>query len=241
LQKEKKKAAQDLKKQQTAVKKGKMIQLSVKEWQKLKKSSDTLEEVKKAIAGGKAGSGSAKASTSVQVPGLQDPEEGATQCHVCNDGKNWNTYRQLLNHFNRWHKGATDYKCDHKGCGKIFASLKNLRIHKRVHIDQGDLEPGEQFPCPYEECVGLVYRSAQALNRHHKEKHPLPGDDPRLGTFKCPYCPKECNLERYLAEHVKVCKENPNKIVLKCLFCTKKFYIRKSLNKHMRDQHDWSK
>ena len=78
------------------------------------------------------------------------------------------------------------------------------------------------------DVCGECFNSQQALGHHkkreHEEKH----------NYICATCNKSFSQERYLKEHERLHKEKQE-----CLFCPKTFGHKKTLNRHMRKEHDW--
>ena len=84
------------------------------------------------------------------------------------------------------------FKCGYKGCGRIYSSKQNLRVHFVTHI--GDL----QFRCYIGDCAGATrYCDSQALARHIHKKHPI--EKP----YECNICNKRFSRSDNVNHHKK--------------------------------------
>ena len=84
------------------------------------------------------------------------------------------------------------FKCNYKGCGKIYSAKQNLQRHFASHI--GD----SQFRCYFGDCAGAVrYRDRQALARHIHKKHTMER------PFECNFCNKRFGCRAHLKRHKK--------------------------------------
>ena len=82
------------------------------------------------------------------------------------------------------------FKCDYKGCGKIYSSKQNLQIHLVSHISDS------QFRCYYADCAGKIgYCDSQALARHIHRKHKMER------PFKCNICNQRFGHWAHLKRH----------------------------------------
>ena len=84
------------------------------------------------------------------------------------------------------------FKCGYKGCGRIYSSKQNLRVHFVTHI--GDL----QFRCYIGDCAGATrYCDSQTLARHIHKKHQM--EKP----YECNICNKRFSRSDNMNYHKK--------------------------------------
>ena len=93
------------------------------------------------------------------------------------------------------------FKCDYRGCGKIYASKQNLRKHFVSHIGNS------QFRCYTGDCTGAIrFCDSQALARHIRTQHTFVGR-----SYRCDICTKRflrrCHLKHHKEEMHSIEKE----------------------------------
>jgi len=139
-------------------------------------------------------------------------------CSLENCGSEFQTQRELDNHFKEQHQGVeAPYGCPNSNCSKRFHSQNALTTHLRSHSRVGPLlcqwegctrsfdrpshleshmrtHTGDRpFVCHYEGC-GWAFRTPSKLSRHqrtHKNERP----------FKCPH--QGCYKAYLRSEHLK--------------------------------------
>ena len=68
----------------------------------------------------------------------------------------------------RVHTGERPFKCRQPDCGRSFARLENLKIHKRSHTGE------KPFPCKYRhECQKSFSNSSDRAKHEQTHKDPV--------------------------------------------------------------------
>ena len=161
----------------------------------------------------------------MKVAGYANPEyrveKGETTCMVCK--REFDTTKNLKSHVQKVHQGQGKFLCQEGDCEKRFQTRQALRDHeKSKHGDKGE-------KCEEKDCQ-KVFGSKRALKLHMKLHGPVE-------IFKCPFCDTPFKAKRYMKEHRGSCHLNPNRLTVSCPICQRTFHQRKTLNKHMHDEH----
>ena len=232
---------------------GEKILIDRREYETLKRKAAQLDQVN-IVLRGESGQlpplpaipslqpGSTPSGSGTQAPGekkkkahveFQEPSDvpmynvGDTQCPRCPHKAK--TTHALKLHIMKNHQDQYLYTC--ATCCKGFTQNEGYNTHKLVHAPES-----QRIPCTHEDC-SVTFVSKRNLDAHVKSQH-----RPKR-FFVCSHCTKTYTTRGILSEHVKGCKENPNRIPLYCDLCEQgqspTFYLNKRVMEHKRDVYGW--
>ena len=160
----------------------------------------------------------------MKLAGFATPDyrvsKGDKHCTVCD--RDFDSTARLKSHVKKVHWGLGKYICQEPDCDKRFQTRQALEAHTgNIHGDKGK-------KCP---TCQKVFGTSRAL-KLHKKLH----DDPAK-EYRCDFCNKPFTVERYYKEHTPSCYRNPNRFTVACPHCGREFHQRKTLNKHIKEDH----
>ncbi|OLN92168.1 Transcriptional regulator prz1 [Colletotrichum chlorophyti] len=85
-----------------------------------------------------------------------------------------------------------NYRCDFKGCGKLFSRSYNYKAHLETHDDNRDYP----FPCPVADCNKRFVRKTD-LQRHNQSVHM------KEKNYGCDYCGRLFARKDTLRRHME--------------------------------------
>lgn len=119
--------------------------------------------------------------------------------HVCQQdgcGRRFLTEASLKAHLSR---GFHYLHCGHAGRQSTFNDGAHLSQHEKQHWQRDS--DFHTRTCPHPGC-GKIFADQASLFAHYNGLHPLSILQPGIkNPFKCPFCPKRYNLERYMPSH----------------------------------------
>jgi hypothetical protein len=176
-----------------------------------------------------------------QLPPLSSIKRGDRQCPGC--PKCFTNSYTLKKHYARWHSGRTRFQCPK--CFKYFASKGTLDTHKNTaHMTASEEEAAIRdkkfWKCTDPECAQKKRHTFATKEAHTKHMNAFHDS---INKINCTFCGKELNQPRYLKDHLRSCKRNPDRPKEKfpCNFCNLEFNSSKNRNKHQKHMHDWAK
>ena len=110
-------------------------------------------------------------------------------CPFC--GRKCRNNQKLKSHCKRHHCRSAALKC--KSCGKAFGDAYALKVHMRLHSNTGLI-----YKC---HLCNMAYITRSKLNEHNNQHI--------KGRPQCNFCNKQLADSKTLADHVKVCPQQP--------------------------------
>jgi len=111
-------------------------------------------------------------------------------CEVC--GKSFAWRDTLVRHL-KWHETGVKnrpFQCPEEGCGKAFATRRDLRVHSNTHTGKKD------YLC---QLCGAAFSQRFSYDRHLLYKHTENAEK----KHKCTICDKRFLTKSLLAQHLK--------------------------------------
>ena len=129
------------------------------------------------------------------------------------------------------------FRCKVEGCSRIFTSVGGLRTHMvnkhpdavtgtKTKTQVTDMVKKKNRVC---NICQKVFNSPQALKHHKNQEHTTAND------YVCTVCDRVFKQQRYLTEHARSHQKKH-----KCLYCTKEYGHKKTMMRHMRQDHKWT-
>ena len=198
-------------------KKKKRVKISTKALKELKEKSSILDKVMGFLGEKK------------ETPSVDELQKGDTRCRPCK--QDFTSEKGLRRHIRKFHAVKTKHKCTEPGCNKVFVTRKQMEAHTLLH-DSGSEVEKQKFHCNMGDCDNVGFTTKQAFEKHVRELHPM-----KQYRYKCHFCPKQFDVDRYRKTHEKKCPHNPQKQQFKCFYCEKLFSDKNNRNKHMKHVH----
>ncbi len=117
------------------------------------------------------------------------------------------------------------------GCNKVFVTRKQMEAHTLLHNSGSEVEK-QKFHCNMGDCDNIGFTTKQAFEKHVRELYPM-----KQYRYKCHFCPKQFDVDRYRKTHEKKYPHNPQKQQFKYFYCEKLFSDKNNRNKHMKHVH----
>jgi len=141
------------------------------------------------------------AQTSELVQNAVNGEDKPFRCPAPGCDREFNSKRNLVDHFRGHHQGSKPHVCDFPGCSKSFLRPAHLLIHSRIHTGE------KPFVCEFEGC-GKRWNQKSALKQHMRSHT---GEKPFLCTVEG--CTKSfstsSSCKRHISTHMKS-ESNPS-------------------------------
>lgn len=86
-------------------------------------------------------------------------QSSSFRCNFDNCNREFNSKRNLVDHYRGHHQGKRPHACNYAGCGKSFLRPAHLLIHTRIHTGE------KPFVCIFPGC-GKRWNQKSALKQH---------------------------------------------------------------------------